>query len=101
MLNAVARYRGLCHYFFCDPGACAPGFMLSPASRARAKPVRLIGSGLLVHACSFSTSIEKSKTHEEERVREADGSIKPGAQAPGYDQPNIIEPAKRVTAPDA
>ena len=33
--DAVARYRGLCQYFyFRDPGACAPGFMLSPASRA-------------------------------------------------------------------
>ena len=31
------RCRPLCglnHYFYIDPGACAPGFMLTPASQA-------------------------------------------------------------------
>src|SRR5215217_5260449 len=36
MFRAVARFAGLHVFFFAfDPGACAPGFMLSPASRAK------------------------------------------------------------------
>jgi hypothetical protein len=35
------------------------------------------------------------------RVRKADGSIKPGARAPGSRTKKIFEPAKRVTAHDA
>ena len=36
--RAVARFTGS-HVFFIafDPGACAPGFMLSPASQAKYK----------------------------------------------------------------
>jgi len=32
--RAVARFTGSTPYFYYDPGACAPGFMPSPASRA-------------------------------------------------------------------
>jgi len=34
MLWAVARFAGSIVFFDSDPGAGAPGFMLSPASRA-------------------------------------------------------------------
>src|SRR5215213_15473 len=33
--RAVARFAGSIALFLFDPGACAPGFMLPPASRAR------------------------------------------------------------------
>src|SRR5215217_2836441 len=32
--SAAARYHGLQNTLSCDPGGCAPGFMLSPASQA-------------------------------------------------------------------
>jgi hypothetical protein len=32
--EAVARFAGLRHYIYSDPGANAPGFMLAPTSRA-------------------------------------------------------------------
>ena len=31
--SAAARFAGSAHDFVCDPGACAPGFMLPPASQ--------------------------------------------------------------------
>jgi len=34
MGEAVARFAGSNYLLRPDPGACAPGFMLSPASRA-------------------------------------------------------------------
>jgi hypothetical protein len=34
-LCAIARYAGSAHCFDLLPGACAPGYMLPPASRAR------------------------------------------------------------------
>jgi len=33
--SAVARFTGSIAFLFSDPGACAPGFMLPPASQAR------------------------------------------------------------------
>jgi len=32
--TALRPFHGLVHYFYLDPGARAPGFMLSPASQA-------------------------------------------------------------------
>jgi len=35
MRLAVARFAGYDTFFLRDPGACAPGFMLAPASQAK------------------------------------------------------------------
>ena len=44
--QAFARYRGLLTWMRWIPGACAPGFMLTPASQAKNLEARLFGQSL-------------------------------------------------------
>ena len=41
--KAVARLRGLERFGRTDPGACAPGFMLAPASQANRDDLEQLG----------------------------------------------------------
>ena len=45
--QAFARYRGLLTWMRWVPGACAPGFMLTPASQAKNLEARLFGQSRL------------------------------------------------------
>jgi hypothetical protein len=69
LTQAAARFAGSTRFFSCfDPGACAPGFILPPASRAPRRKLT---------ARRFTTNFRCFR-----RVRGADEGIKPGAQAP-------------------
>jgi hypothetical protein len=83
-LSPTTRARS--NFLHFDPGACAPGFILPPAPQV---PVNMLYPYLhrrffAAEGSFITTEVRdyRGKGREPE-VREADESIKPGAQAPG------------------
>ncbi len=101
MLWAVGRFAGSIVFFDSDPGACAPGFMLPPASRAQTFFI-LVSWGLRPRI-KIKKAIEPAKWATARyalgcrplRGLNRDFDSDPGACAPGF----MLPSASRTSRP--
>src|SRR5262245_40357372 len=75
--SAVARFTGSRPQFCCLPGACAPGFMLSPATRAKCKPATRAKSKPASQAKNSGTNMQRKFEIDEGFIAEQNQKLEP------------------------